>query len=395
MNCSAFSSGSIFLQHRTTSEYPRPSKETILDFDLPRPARPIKTPTTNHTKHPKKTATMVFPFFDLRKELRLQCYEEMLLITSTPAGKHSCSTAILRTCKQAHTEAQKILHEVNEIHIIIETEMCYSDRYGGSNLDMYSTSPEVTVGGGSRDLVRDINKRAPENIFEMASRWPAFVRKARKIRLNVVVRETATHYRAYFPHPRRGLVVHQPWRGAKSVFAELSQLVFSLASVAGACRELRVGFFTVRLADSAAFLDVERVFAGAAAFADVRKCELRIPRSTSAGAQIRARILGPAPMHSGKPIARIFDLERETRRVLALAATLAPGLVLSISDQAMMRIVKWRLNTKHLADDYLLDGAAEDLCNLLRMLETFMGMEATRRVLALSEGEGMDAMLLR
>jgi hypothetical protein len=32
---------------------------------------------------------------------------------------------------------------------------------------------------------------------------------------------------------------------------------------------------------------------------------------------------------------------------------------------------------------------------LLRMLETFMGMEATRRVLALSEGEGMDAMLLR
>jgi hypothetical protein len=155
MNCSAFSSGSIFLQHRTTSEYPRPSKETILDFDLPRPARPIKTPTTNHTKHPKKTATMVFPFFDLCKELRLQCYEEMLLITSTPAGKHSCSTAILRTCKQAHTEAQKILHEVNEIHIIIETEMCYSDRYGGSNLGMYSTSPEVTVGGGSREHFRN------------------------------------------------------------------------------------------------------------------------------------------------------------------------------------------------------------------------------------------------
>jgi hypothetical protein len=179
------------------------------------------------------------------------------------------------------------------------------------------------------------------------------------------------------------------------VFAELSQLVFSLASVAGACRELRVGFFTGRFVDSAASLDIGRVFAGAAAFADVRKCKVIIPRSTSAGAQIRARILGPVPMHSGKPIARIFDLERETRRVLALASTLAPGLVLSISDQAIMRIVKWRPNTKHLADDYLLDGAAEDLCNLLKMLETFMGMEATRRVLALSEGEGMDAMLLR
>jgi hypothetical protein len=28
-------------------------------------------------------------------------------------------------------------------------------------------------------------------------------------------------------------------------------------------------------------------------------------------------------------------------------------------------------------------------------LETFMGMEATRRVLALSEGEGMDAITFR
>jgi hypothetical protein len=343
---------------------------------------------------------MVFPFFNLSKELRLQCYEEMLLITADPAGKHSCSTAILRTNKQVHAEAQDILHRINEVYILIESELCYSDRNGASNLDMYATCLEITVGGGSRDLVRDANQLAPRNVFEMASRWPASVRKARKIRLNVLVHEVATHYRMYFPHPRRGSVVHEPWRGAESVFAELSRLVFSLACVAGACRELRVGFFTGRLVDSAASLDVERVFAGVAAFADVRKCEVRIPGSTSAAAQTRERILGPVPLHSGKSIVRIFDLERETRRVLALAsgdsgASLGPGLAFGVSDQSIMRIVKWRLDAKPLADDYLPDGAAARLWDLLRLLEMFMGVEATRRVLALSEGEGMDDMAFR
>jgi hypothetical protein len=110
---------------------------------------------------------MVFPFFNLSKELRLQCYEEMLLITSDPAGKHSCSTAILRTNKQVHAEAQDILHRTNEVHILIESELCYSDRNGASNLDMYATCLEITVGGGSRDLVRDANQLAPRNV----SRW--------------------------------------------------------------------------------------------------------------------------------------------------------------------------------------------------------------------------------
>jgi hypothetical protein len=345
---------------------------------------------------------MVFPFFKLSKEIRLQCYEEMLTITSDSAGKHSCSSAIIRTNKQVHAEAQDILHKINAIDININSEMCYSNRYLLPSLDIYSTCIRVTVGGGSRDLVRDINQLAPENMFEMASRWPAFVRKARKIRLNFLVREIATVYHLLWltKHPRRGLVVHEPWRGAESVFAKLSQLVFSLASVAGACRELRVGFFTWALEHSAASLHVDRVLAGAAAFADVRKCEVRVPGSTSAGAQTRARILGPVPMHAGKPISRIFDLERQTRRVLARAsggsgASLVPGLALSVSDQSIMRIVKWRLNTKHLADDFLLEGAREDLLHLLRLLGTFMGMEATRRVLALSEGEGTDAVIMR
>lgn len=341
---------------------------------------------------------MVFPFFSLPPELRARIFKNLLQITTNSRGKRECSTEILRASKQCHAEGQSILHGVNEIRINVALELSLGSAYA---LSMYDTSLEIAVAGSN--ISSDLDKPAPKNVFEMAARWPTYVRKAKKLRLSVRVDGISGSKQLEWlvDHPNASLFVLAPVN-ANEVFAKLSQLVFTLAYAAEACKELRVDFSTNALASSGATaLEVDRLLAGTAAFAHVSKCEVRLSGSTSAGASLRALILGLTPMRSGKPVTRVFELVRETERTLALVlaggrrgAAWGPLVLLNTSYQDAMKAIERRLGGDALRGCYLPFGGSTALDDLMLSLETFMTMPETKRMLSLDEAGLMGAVVL-
>ncbi|KAK4497910.1 hypothetical protein PRZ48_010565 [Zasmidium cellare] len=161
-----------FYKERTGVDVPKPKKR-MTKKDLANELRKVD-------RRPWNYGRKSFRFQDLPPEMRNLVYRELLPVRSPDGVRESneprCQTAILRSCKQIHTEAQSILYGDHEGEVAIKSTHTIAWR-GPEVLNretgMFSRLYKIDSAGGPFSLAR------------IRSDWPACLRKFERINVKV------------------------------------------------------------------------------------------------------------------------------------------------------------------------------------------------------------------
>lgn len=273
-----------------------------------------------HRFTPLIDPNMSFRFFDLPPELRLRVFEEVLEIKTNELGERDSifCPQILRASKQCQTEGEPILYGKNEVAIDIDSEVRLID----PDHVYYDT---ITISIGGRIVTQGGTRASLGFIVCMAASWPSYVRKARKLYVDLKAYDMRDNigvegllWSLIHRRLRREAIYTLARRGRE--FAPLSQLVCSLARAAVGCRELRLRLDSVHLLSDGLDFQAERTLSGMAMFANVKTCEVETLGEASGGESLRALVLGPVPTREEQAIIGISDAVRETQRTVAVGS---------------------------------------------------------------------------